>query len=736
LSGKHWKLVITSLSGGAVLREVAVAGDNWLSALRAARSALGEEGAVPPGASCVMSATGEVTILDAAQRLRYTLARIEEAAAVPAAAARPEVAAAASAAVPALKRAATVAYSPEEAAAARTGLGAPQRVAAGAQSAQAARPASEPPRGFSPSRPSSLPPLGTPVRAPEVGRLPGTKRQNTVAYSPEESAQVRKALDEARAAPTTALGGSTPISGTAPTDPAPARPSAPQPATLGIPQPLLPLDPPRGGAEPATRSPFPVQGGAALPPVVVPALSGPHAEPRPSTQPAAALAPPTAAAPGAPLERAMRKQTMAYSPEESAEARAQLLAAQAALASNSQALPPPRSPQELFGAKPAILVTLSRRDEEPNPSSPLTYRERSYFGPPSAKRAEVESALRNELDGLRRALAGQPRGQYVNLAVFDHAFHERPERPPVATLQWKDRRGEPTLSWAGSAEAEQWRAMPPEEPVKASVFPDSTSMTSSIPPATELARPGTAAAGPQAVPPKAQPSDPFFPPPAGAGKAAPVPAREPNPAPARIVAPRQAQALPQAQVSAPFFASPTPHGVRDGNGTGDQDKRLAIAFEASQDLYFMSTPVEGLDFAVKLLQELVPSEALSACLYDINTDEFRFVAVVGVGAEERRAVAVPSTLGLFCATVRSGLDSLVVKDVAAEPRYDPVSDGRTGLAPRNMAFLPLHKADHLLGMLQLINRRDPRGFSEGDLAVASYVAHQVTEFLRAKRGLG
>jgi hypothetical protein len=39
-------------------------------------------------------------------------------------------------------------------------------------------------------------------------------------------------------------------------------------------------------------------------------------------------------------------------------------------------------------------------------------------------------------------------------------------------------------------------------------------------------------------------------------------------------------------------------------------------------------------------------------------------------------------------------------------------------------------------MLQLINRRDPRGFSEGDLAVASYVAHQVTEFLRATRGLG
>jgi hypothetical protein len=295
------------LSGGAVLREVAVVGDNWLSALRAARSALGEDGAVPPGASCVMSATGEVTILDAAQRLRYTLARVEAAsAALPAAAVRSEAAAAGGAATPVLKRAATIAYSPEEAAAARAGLNAAQGVA----SAQAVRaPASEPPRAFSPSRPSSLPPLGHPVRAPEVGRLPGSKRQNTIAYSPEESAQVRKALDEARAAPS-ALGGSAPISGTAPTDPAPPRPSAPQPATLGSPQPLLPVEPLGVGVAPAARMPFPAQGGAALPPVAVPASSGPRAEP-PSIQQPAALAPHTAAAPAASPERALRKQTMA-----------------------------------------------------------------------------------------------------------------------------------------------------------------------------------------------------------------------------------------------------------------------------------------------------------------------------------------------------------------------------------------------------------------------------------------
>ena len=683
------------------MREVGVISDNWLGALRAARKALGEDGGVPPGASCVMSASGEVTILDAAKRLRYALTRSEAPAPATASpASRPE-SAGALAPVPLLARAATKAYSPEESAAARAGL-----VAAQAQNAVVAQPASEPaPRAFSPSRPSSLPPLGNPARMPDPGPAAAPKKQATVAYSPEEAKQVRKALEQARNLPSEA-GES--VSGTSPTDPAPPRPSLPQvgvgaPGAIGA----LASSATRSPAEPRTS--FPVSAAS---------LRGPAAVPPPAAHP-----PPAAAAPPD-AQKALGRQTMAYSAAESASARTQLLAAQAAQASNSQALGPPRSPHELFGARQPILVTLGGRDEEPSANSPLTYRERSYFGPPAAKRAEIESALRGELDSLRRSLVGRARGQYVNLAVFDHAFHQRPERPPVATLQWKDWRGEASLAWAGSPETAQWQASPAQEPVKTSFAPDSPVMTASVPRAANLPRPGPMAATPQGVTPFAQPIDPF------AMHPAPSLAQVPVVAPQELP-PAQASARPQAV--APFFAAPTPHGVRDQ--TGDQDKRLAIAFEASQDLYFLATPAEGLDFAVKLLHELVPCEAISGCLYDINTDEFRFVAVSGVGAEERRAAAVRSTVGLFSVAVRSGLDSLVVRDVAEEPRYDPVTDGRTGIVARDMAFFALHKGDHLLGMLQLINRRDARGFTEGDLAVASYVAHQATEFLRSKRGL-
>jgi len=416
----------------------------------------------------------------------------------------------------------------------------------------------------------------------------------------------------------------------------------------------------------------------------------------------AAQAPVSAPLPPEAGARPRRKQTMAYSAEESAEARAQMAAAVPPQARTNAAT---LRADDLPNVQ-SMLVTLGYRDEEQGPGSQLTYRERSFYWPPPVARSDVERSLRGELGNMRRNLEGRPRGQYVNLAVFDHAFRDRPERPPVATLQWKDWRGEPEFSWAGESQASQWAPAPAEQPVRTSFTPQAhegapgrVTSSQSLPPAAPPAPAAPAAAWP--------------PPPA-----APAFAPEPQPVPH----------------SALFTPEPTRPGHRDS--TGDQDKRLAIAFEATQDLYFLTTPVDGLDFGVKLLHELVPSEAISGCIYDINTDEFRFVAVTGTGAAERRAAAVRSSAGLFAAAVRSGRDDLIVSDVASEPRYEPECDGRTGLVARNMVFLPLHKANQLFGMLQLINRQGPRGFTESDVAVANYVANQLTEFLRSKRGLG
>ena len=160
------------------------------------------------------------------------------------------------------------------------------------------------------------------------------------------------------------------------------------------------------------------------------------------------------------------------------------------------------------------------------------------------------------------------------------------------------------------------------------------------------------------------------------------------------------------------------------------EDRLGVAFEACHDLLFLKNRAEALEFAVHLLEELVPSEATAAFLLDINTDEFRVVAARGVGATARKGQAVPSGTGLLAAA--SGLAEhavLVLADAAADPRYDENIDGVPGLDVRGILYRPLVHRGRLFGVLQLANGVARNLFSEADCEVVDYVTQQLSAFV-------
>jgi hypothetical protein len=164
----------------------------------------------------------------------------------------------------------------------------------------------------------------------------------------------------------------------------------------------------------------------------------------------------------------------------------------------------------------------------------------------------------------------------------------------------------------------------------------------------------------------------------------------------------------------------------------EPDDRLASVFEALHELAQLRTPAEGLEFIVNLLETTVPSAAVSACLYDINTDELRFVALTGPGAETRRGTAVKRSQGLFGLAARAEHTALVIRDVTQEPAYDPAIDGRPGLDTRSVLVRQVVHDGRLMGMLQLINRNNG-AFSAPDVHLVNYTADRLAEFLRDAR---
>jgi hypothetical protein len=163
------------------------------------------------------------------------------------------------------------------------------------------------------------------------------------------------------------------------------------------------------------------------------------------------------------------------------------------------------------------------------------------------------------------------------------------------------------------------------------------------------------------------------------------------------------------------------------------DDRLAEVFEALDGLQRLRTPAEALDFAVRLLEQTIPAEATSACLYDINTDELRFVALSGTGAAERQGQAVARGAGLFGQAVQAEHNSSIFPDVMVEPTFNPAVDGRPGMEARNILLRPIVREHALLGVLQLINRRNAEAFSAQDVNVLNYIAEQLAVFLAGAR---
>ncbi|MFW6067104.1 MAG: GAF domain-containing protein [Myxococcota bacterium] len=167
--------------------------------------------------------------------------------------------------------------------------------------------------------------------------------------------------------------------------------------------------------------------------------------------------------------------------------------------------------------------------------------------------------------------------------------------------------------------------------------------------------------------------------------------------------------------------------------TGEHDARLMQAFEACQDLLFLESPALAVHFAVHLLGELMPCEAITACLYDIDADEQRVVVATGTGGDAMQGRGLPSRAGLMGAAAEALGPALRVDDVGADGRFDPEAEGRPGLEPRSALYAPLAHQGQLLGMLQLLDRTGQPHFDDTDVEVLGYVAGQLAEFVHHAR---
>ena len=125
------------------------------------------------------------------------------------------------------------------------------------------------------------------------------------------------------------------------------------------------------------------------------------------------------------------------------------------------------------------------------------------------------------------------------------------------------------------------------------------------------------------------------------------------------------------------------------------------------------------------------AQAASIALHDPTTDRLTFVAAAGPAAGEVVGLAIDAGTGIAGYAFSSG-QPLAVTDVSADPRFDRTVAEATGYVPGTLLAVPLADAAGVLGVLEVLDRRDG-SFTMRDLDVAAAFANQATAAVRAAR---
>jgi len=121
--------------------------------------------------------------------------------------------------------------------------------------------------------------------------------------------------------------------------------------------------------------------------------------------------------------------------------------------------------------------------------------------------------------------------------------------------------------------------------------------------------------------------------------------------------------------------------------------------------------------------ELTDTEASSILLLDKKSGELYFEAATGVKGGVLEGIPVPLDKSIAGWVVRKG-EPLLIDDVRKDPRFYPNIDEVTSFRTRSVLGVPLKVKEHVIGVLEVVNKKGNQPFTEEDVEVLNTLAAQ------------
>ncbi len=129
-----------------------------------------------------------------------------------------------------------------------------------------------------------------------------------------------------------------------------------------------------------------------------------------------------------------------------------------------------------------------------------------------------------------------------------------------------------------------------------------------------------------------------------------------------------------------------------------------------------------LNFIVITAAELLDSEASSLLL--LKGDVLHFEVAFGKKGTEVKKLTVPLGAGIAGSVALSGRSTIVRKADTERSGIFKDIDKKSGFTTRNLLCVPLRVKERIIGVVEVMNRRDKEGYNEDDISLLEGFANQ------------
>ena len=127
-------------------------------------------------------------------------------------------------------------------------------------------------------------------------------------------------------------------------------------------------------------------------------------------------------------------------------------------------------------------------------------------------------------------------------------------------------------------------------------------------------------------------------------------------------------------------------------------------------------------YILESAMRLVHCESSSLLLIHNEDDTLRFV--VALGPKGAEAQNIPVAKNSIAGWVAENNKSLILNNVASDPRFSTTVQNKTGYVSRNMIAIPMRVKGKCIGVIELLNKSELLPFNNDDLAVLESLADQ------------